>query len=46
MNIVIGIVAGTAAYLIAVMYSMRYFFGPRFKAMEDQYEVIEDGTSV
>lgn len=42
MNIVFGILAGTAAYVIAVMYSMRYFFGPRFKAIEEQYEVADE----
>lgn len=46
MNIFMGILFGTAAYVIAVMYSMRYFFGPRLKAARDQYEVIEDDPSV
>jgi hypothetical protein len=42
MNIFLGILSGTAAYVIAVMFSMRYFFGPRLKAARAQFEVVED----
>jgi hypothetical protein len=44
MNIVIGVLMGTAAYFIATLYTMRYYLGPMLKASREQYELVDGET--